>query len=123
MRITRLTTIGNSVLGRLDGLSVPLWTLEDAKELIPAGQYLCEPHGWRGEPVKFKRVWEVVNVPGRSAILFHAGNTDKDTRGCILVANGVLLGSLFQSTLAINRMRTEIGDEGFDLQILDQASH
>jgi hypothetical protein len=117
--LTRLTTIGNAVIGRLDipGLSEPLWTLEDAKEFIPAGEYHCGLHGWANEPVKIKKVWEVLNVPGRSAILFHAGNTDEDTRGCILVGFGVLQGKLISSADAIQKMRWTIGEHGFDLQI------
>lgn len=117
--LTRLTTIGNAVIGRLDipGLPFPLWTLEDAKEYIPAGEYQCGLHGWGSEPVKIKRVWEVLNVPGRSAILFHAGNTDEDTRGCILVGMGVMQGKLVSSADAILKMRWTIGQAGFDLQI------
>ena len=34
--------------------------------------------------------YEVMNVPGRSRILFHAGNTEEDTKGCILL--GLQLG-------------------------------
>jgi len=117
--LTRLTTIGNSVIGRLDvpGLPYPLWTLEDAKEFIPAGAYRCGVHGWGNEPVKIKKVWEVLNVPKRSAILFHAGNTDEDTRGCILVGIGVREGRLIESGGAILRMRQLISANGFDLQI------
>lgn len=48
---------------------------------VPAGNYKCVPH--MGE--KYKNVWRLEDVPGRSAILIHAGNTLEDTRGCILV--------------------------------------
>lgn len=34
---------------------------------------------------KFGRTWQVKDVPGRDQILIHAGNTQKDTHGCILV--------------------------------------
>ena len=34
---------------------------------------------------KFGYVPAVLNVPGFTDILIHAGNSDKDTRGCILV--------------------------------------
>ena len=63
-------------------------TLEDpwkdnkvGESCIPAEKYKCTPHNG----TKYKEVWVLNNVPGRSAILIHAGNTHKDTRGCILV--------------------------------------
>lgn len=53
---------------------------------IPAGKYECKIHNG----VKYKNVWEVTNVPGRSAILIHNGNYTTDTQGCILVGDGYL---------------------------------
>ena len=49
---------------------------------IPAGQYLCS----RVNSPKFGNTFEVRHVPGRSNILFHAGNWVKNTEGCILLA-------------------------------------
>lgn len=117
--LTRLTTIDNSVIGRLDvpGLPYPLWVLEGAKEFIPAGSYKCAAHGWNGEPLHVLKVWEVEGVEGRSGILFHAGNTDLDTRGCILVGRGVMQNRLVSSEDALNLMRATLGQSGFDLQI------
>lgn len=48
---------------------------------IPAGRYECR----RVNSPKFGNTWEVSNVPGRSAILMHKGNTTLDTEGCILI--------------------------------------
>jgi hypothetical protein len=49
---------------------------------IPVGIYQCKrlvsPH--------FGRTYEVTGVYSREHILFHAGNTEKDTQGCIIVA-------------------------------------
>ncbi len=49
---------------------------------IPPGLYVCQsirsPH--------FGPTYEVMNVQGRTHILFHKGNTVEDTQGCILVA-------------------------------------
>lgn len=123
--LTRLTVIGNSIIGRLDVAGQTFWTLEDLKECIPATTYKCIPHGWEpGNPHGFKKtmVWEVANVNSRTGILFHAGVTDKDTLGCILVAMGVRVGALFESGGAILRMRQVIGNQGFDLQIVDRVS-
>ena len=52
---------------------------------IPPGNYTCQ----RITSQKFGQTYEVQNVPGRSSILFHAGNTYADTQGCILVGNQV----------------------------------
>lgn len=65
-------------------------TLEDPwnnnapfKSCIPIGHYHCR----RINSPKFGDTFEVVNVPGRSHILFHAGNTWEDTEGCILLGS------------------------------------
>ena len=49
---------------------------------IPAQQYWCH----RMVSPRFGETFEVQNVPGRTHILFHSGNTDDNTEGCILIA-------------------------------------
>ena len=48
---------------------------------VPDGTYICK----RGQFTKHGNTFEVMNVPGRSAILFHKGNIDDDSHGCIIV--------------------------------------
>lgn len=48
---------------------------------IPPGHYKCR----RYVSPKFGMTFQVVDVPDRAYILFHAGNTVKDTHGCILL--------------------------------------
>lgn len=48
---------------------------------IPAGEYFCK----RVNSPNFGNTFEVKAVPNRSHILFHKGNLDDDTHGCILV--------------------------------------
>ena len=48
---------------------------------IPAGQYLCQ----RIVSPTFGATYEVRDVPGRTFIRLHPGNTVKDTAGCILL--------------------------------------
>lgn len=48
---------------------------------IPVGKYICK----LVNSPKFGNTFEITNVPGRSAILFHKGNLDDDSHGCILV--------------------------------------
>lgn len=57
---------------------------------IPAQQYVCKrttsPLIKRLTKGKLNDTFEVLNVPGRSGILFHSGNLDEHTEGCIIVA-------------------------------------
>jgi len=48
---------------------------------IPSGRYVCR----RVESPRFGPTFEVTDVPGRTHILFHKGNLDSDSEGCILV--------------------------------------
>lgn len=123
---------GKVCLGMMQvpGLNYPLYTLEEPwKEnqrnisCIPTGVYRCTPHNG----TRFKDVWRLESVPGRSAILIHAGNTTKDIEGCILVgmSHGELrtkkfgnLRAVLSSRKAINLLRKHIGKNSFTLTIL-----
>lgn len=59
------------------------WTTFEDKP-IPAGTYTCR---WLPHP-KHGLCWEVCDVPGRTGILFHVGNDEADSDGCILVGLG-----------------------------------
>jgi hypothetical protein len=48
---------------------------------IPAKQYVCR----RIISPRYGLTFQVLDVPGRTAILFHGGNTIMDTQGCILL--------------------------------------
>ena len=67
----------------------PEW-LGNAKDIscIPAGQYTCR----RLVSARYGETFRVVDVSHRTGILFHRGNVEGDTAGCILVAEeyGVL---------------------------------
>lgn len=72
---------------------------------IPKGVYKCVKHNG----TKYKNVWILKDVPNRSAILIHAGNTEDSTEGCIIA--GSVFGSLggkyavLRSREAIRRLR------------------
>lgn len=76
---------------------------------IPEGEYICKPH----TGTKFKDVWEITNIPGRSAILIHSGNSTDDIEGCILVGRffGSLKGktAVLSSKIALDGLRASIG--------------
>ena len=88
-RIVRMEDTEAGVLGALlldDELFCA--TLEDPDldnqvgiSCIPEGVYLCK----RVKSPRFGDTFEVTKVPGRTHILFHPGNTQRDTRGCVLL--------------------------------------
>ena len=51
---------------------------------IPVGHYKTHYH----ISPTFGRCFWVQDVPGRSEILIHKGNYNRDTKGCVLVGNG-----------------------------------
>lgn len=63
-------------------LELPWWGNEPMKSCIPVGEYTCR----RVNSPKFGNTFEVTNVPGRTHILFHGANTEKDLLGCIGMA-------------------------------------
>ena len=50
---------------------------------IPTGQYICN----RYSSARYPDTFQISGVEGRSYVLFHAGNTDDDTAGCILLGS------------------------------------
>lgn len=86
---------------------------------IPPDIYQCK----RVDSPKFKETFEVLNVPGRSDILFHIGNTIDDSLGCILPGSkfGELKGKrgVLESGAAFFEFMTALaGVDFFPLQIV-----
>ena len=48
---------------------------------IPQGIYICEKY----TSPKYGETFQVMNVQDRNYILFHKGNIDDDTHGCIII--------------------------------------
>jgi hypothetical protein len=68
---------------------------------IPAGQYYCKPYS----SGKYPDTWEVTGVDGRSKILFHTGNTDEDSSGCIILGSEVDDNGVLESRKAFERIK------------------
>lgn len=51
---------------------------------IPAGEYTSK----RTNSPHFGNTFEIVGVKDRSAILFHKGNYQTDSKGCVIIATG-----------------------------------
>jgi hypothetical protein len=59
---------------------------ERNESCIPAGTYICRRTTyWKHNIPTF----EVCEVPDRSRILFHTGNTEEDSDGCILLGRSI----------------------------------
>ncbi len=52
---------------------------------IPTGQYIIKPYS----SAKFPEVYQVIDVPERTNVLFHKGNTVGHTAGCIILGQTV----------------------------------
>lgn len=85
---------------------------------FPEGIYFVKylPRSGSG---KYKRVWHVQNVPGRSGILFHNGNLVRHSKGCTIVGmkHGSLGGlpAVLSSAIGLNVMRRELNKRDFIL--------
>lgn len=60
------------------------FTLEPDTTFIKQGCYHCK----RFNGTKWKDTFEI-EVPGHTAVLFHAGNVEADTKGCVLLGSSV----------------------------------
>jgi hypothetical protein len=70
-------------------------TLENAQKAIPEGRYKLVTSYMS----TFKRDYVLLeDVPGRSAIFIHPGNTAKDSKGCILPGINDKIGFVSNST-------------------------
>lgn len=122
-----IQTIGRLVV--FDGamIKLQLCTLElpdlgNQKNIscIPEGKY--EVH--RIYSPKFGKCFHVQDVPGRSEILIHKGNYNKDTHGCILIGmgradiNGDGVTDVIESSLAMDKLQNVITEDVFTLIII-----
>ena len=113
------------VFGRLITDAGNLWSLENPWEdnkpfvsCIPPGKYAIKPDTFRDQ---YENV-AVLDVPGRSAIEFHRGNTALDTSGCILP--GMSIGcigdqwAVTQSGDALELVNSVVPESGSMLYVL-----
>jgi len=87
---------------------------------IPEGEYKVRLRLPRESATRDYLHLLVQDVPDRSYILFHIGNTAKDTSGCILVGNGRKQDVVENSRLAMDLIVKEIlnlGGENINLII------
>ncbi len=93
---------------------------------LPAGVYTClrSQHQLHSSPAPFE-TFEVTDVPGHTGILFHTGNWNKDSDGCILLGEQYTTiegeAVLMQSKRAFSAfMALQEGEDSFTLTVKDQ---
>jgi hypothetical protein len=126
--IIRDTFTENSTIGKLfingeffcDTLENPYINNERNISCIPAGEYKVRLRLARESATRDYLHLLVQDVKDRSYILFHRGNTAKDTRGCILVGQSREQDRVNNSRLAMELVIKEIlnlGGENINLII------
>lgn len=124
--LQRVAQSDKGTFGVLSRDDIPLClTLEDPWDnnkkdvsCIPAGTYQVVPHSG----ARYKNVWRLENVPNRTDILIHEGNTIANTKGCLLV--GEIFGELnkqpaiLRSVPTLDKLR-KILPQQFTLTIKD----
>jgi len=126
--IIRDTFTEKSTIGRLfingesfcDTLENPWIDNQRSISCIPKGNYKVRLRLARESATRDYLHLLVQDVPNRDWILFHRGNTAKDTSGCILVGNGRQQDIVENSRLAMDLVMQEIiylGGENINLII------
>ena len=98
--IIRLEQSAQGIIGvlKVDSM-IFCFTLERANTFIKPGCYHCQ----RFSGTKWPDTFEIV-VPGHTAVLFHAGNIEADTQGCVLL--GATTGKLKGERAVLNSGET-----------------
>ena len=126
--ILRDTFTDESTIGELflngerfcDTLELPYRDNQRSISCIPSGEYKVRLRLPRESATRDYIHLLVKDVKDRSHILFHRGNTAKDTRGCILVGQGTQQDIVHNSTLAMDLLIKEIINlgEGYDINLI-----
>ena len=120
---TKESTIGKLFINGenfCDTLENPYINNERNISCIPEGQYKVRLRLARESATRDYLHLLVQDVPNRDWILFHIGNTAKDTSGCIIVGNGRKHNVVENSRLAMELVIKEIlnlGGENINLII------
>lgn len=86
---------------------------------VPPGEYICKRGTHIIEDGKGPfETFEVMGVPGHTGILFHMGNYNRDSQGCILLGRFVYGNALVKSAIAFDGFLNLMeGIDGFRLTV------
>ncbi len=123
IRLKRTRVCEYGVFGTLEAApGLKLITLEhnfNGAPKVPTGTYTCKRGIHELEHGKPFETFEVTSVPGHTGILFHVGNFNIDSNGCILLGVSDNGSSIGQSKIAFNRfIEALVGINEFTLEVL-----
>jgi hypothetical protein len=125
LKLKRFSFAENGIFGRLfdeqdNVIAVTLEHSYDNVPKIPVGLFVCKRGMHRLESMTEDfETFEITNVPGHSDILFHQGNYNKDSKGCILVGSTLGPDMICESRKAFEKlMQLQSGLNLFTLQVL-----
>ena len=87
---------------------------------LPDGDYQCVrgAHRLASQDNPFM-TFEIMGVPGHTGMLFHVGNYNRDSAGCVLVGTGFTKFGIRDSRLAfIKFMQAQAGQSTFALKVV-----
>lgn len=87
---------------------------------IPLGTYNCVrgPHRLHNMTADFT-TFEITGVEGHSNLLFHWGNFDRDSEGCILLGEAEVGDMVTNSRVTFAKFMTLVGElETFELEVI-----
>lgn len=89
---------------------------------IPDGEFVCVrgEHQLASGPIE---TFEITGVPGHSGLLFHYGNFNKDSEGCVLVGEAEAGNALTKSRAAFAKlMALQDGVDQFNLTVTRETT-
>lgn len=81
--------------------------------LCAEGSFNCEPHIKSNNGQK---CWILDDVPGRTGILIHTGNTEEDSEGCIIIGLNPTGEGVSESQAALQKLQSTL-PSNFTLKI------
>lgn len=125
MTLTRIGSNDKGVFGELFSADpeLKLYTLEHSYGGVPkllAGTYTCRRGAHRLKHGPLFETFEICGVEGHNGILFHVGNFNADSDGCVLVGVGKDENGITQSRIAFSRFMEALKDvEKFTLTVVN----
>ena len=121
MELVRFGRFGDRTIGRLKVGESFFWSVERPWKdnepfvsCIPDGEYRLIR---RDSPRFGPNVWEVADVPNRTHILIHVGNTSNDVVGCIALGK-----SLFSELSGVGNSRKAMAEFHANTQGLEEST-